>query len=122
MAYMYYLTGIEYIMAREFAKAFYKSKAWRTCREGYIKSVYGLCERCGQPGDEVHHKIRLTPSNINDPNVALNWDNLELLCMSCHSKEHMGNDSATKEGLAFDKDGNLIKVEQRGAGAYSPLF
>ena len=52
-----------------------------------------LCERCLargliRQGDEVHHKIRLTPENINDPNISLNWENLEMLCKDCHEKEH----------------------------------
>ena len=38
--------------------------------------------------DEVHHKIPLTPENIYNPEITLNWDNLELLCSSCHSIEH----------------------------------
>ena len=51
-----------------------------------------LCERCLargliRQGDEVHHKIRLTPENINDPNISLNWENLELLCKTCHDEE-----------------------------------
>lgn len=97
-------------MAREFAKAFYQSKAWQECRAAYIKSVFGLCERCGQPGDEVHHKIRLTPQNIDDPNITLNWDNLELLCASCHSKEHMSKYGPTRDDVVFDDSGDLIKV------------
>lgn len=32
-------------MAREFAKKFYNSKAWKKCREAYKKKVNGLCER-----------------------------------------------------------------------------
>ena len=36
---------------------------------------------------EVHHKIPLTADNFKDPKVALNWDNLELLCKSCHDEE-----------------------------------
>lgn len=40
------------------------------------------------PGDQVHHKKHLTPKNINDPEITLNWDNLELLCLDCHRKEH----------------------------------
>jgi len=100
-------------MAREFAKAFYQSKAWQECRAAYIKSVFGLCERCGQPGDEVHHKIRLTPQNIDDPNITLNWDNLELLCASCHSKEHMSKYGPSTEGTMFDENGDLIKVPEK---------
>ena len=80
-------------MAKEFATAFYKSRAWRNCRDGYSASVGHLCERCLSrglyvPGEIVHHKVHLTPENINDPNVSLNWDNLELLCRECHAKMH----------------------------------
>ena len=35
----------------------------------------------------MHHKIYLTPQNINDPAVTLAEDNLELLCQDCHNKE-----------------------------------
>ena len=81
-------------MSKEkFAAAFYTSRAWRKCRTAYAQSKGGLCERCWSkglivPGKEVHHKTRLTPDNLNDPNVALNWDNLELLCDDCHKEEH----------------------------------
>lgn len=75
-------------MAKEFAKKFYRSKAWKQCREAYVKSVYGLCERCGKPGQELHHKIFLNPLNINDSNITLNWDNLIFLCKDCHFAEH----------------------------------
>ncbi|QEK12590.1 HNH endonuclease [Crassaminicella thermophila] len=96
-------------MAKEFAKAFYKSKAWKKCREAYIKSVYGLCERCGKPGYIVHHKILLTYQNINDPDITLNWENLEYLCQNCHNQEHHRNCKATREGLMFDGEGNLVQ-------------
>lgn len=96
------------VIAREFAKKFYNSKAWEKCREAYKQSVYGLCERCGQPGDEVHHKIHLSPNNINNPDVTLNWNNLELLCMSCHSIHHMSRYSSLEEGYGFNESGDLI--------------
>lgn len=85
-------------MAKDFAKSFYNSTAWKNCRDEYKKSVGYLCERCLQSGkcvlgDIVHHKIKLTPANINDPTVTLNFDNLELVCRSCHRKAHGRNDS-----------------------------
>lgn len=104
-------------MAREFARAFYNSKEWKKCRKGYIKSVGGLCERClakGKyvPGEEVHHKIPLTQENIDDPNVTLNWDNLELLCSSCHSIEHNRKEKeVVREGLMFDENGDLVEYK-----------
>ena len=36
---------------------------------------------------EVHHKIPLTADNVRDPEISLNWDNLELLCKTCHDME-----------------------------------
>ena len=77
-------------------KGFYKTRAWLKCRDGYIKHVGGLCERCLSrglivPGYIVHHKCYLTPENITDPSVTLNWDNLEYLCHDCHNKEHFKN-------------------------------
>ena len=80
-------------MSKQFARAFYDSDAWKDTREAYKKSVNYLCERClkqgiYKPGSIVHHKIHLTPANINDPNITLSFDNLELLCREHHGEEH----------------------------------
>ena len=80
-------------MSREFARAFYDSGAWQRCREGYRHFRGGLCERCLKkglinPGVIVHHKVHLTPENINDTRITLSYENLELLCRDCHAAEH----------------------------------
>ncbi len=80
-------------MAQAFSRAFYNSQAWKSCRDAYRRSKSGLCERCLKrgiikPGAEVHHIRPLTPDNIGNPNVTLNWDNLELLCKDCHAAQH----------------------------------
>lgn len=92
----------EYNMAREFSREFYNSAAWKACRESYKHAKGGLCEDCLKhgiitAGAEVHHVIELTPENVNDPNIALNWDNLCLLCKDCHAKRH------TKRRYRVDK-------------------
>ena len=97
-------------MAKDYAKKFYRSKAWRECRASYISKVYGLCERCKQPGKILHHKEYITPDNINDPNITLNHDNLEFLCQECHNIEHHEKYSSVRYGLEFDAEGNLIQV------------
>lgn len=97
-------------MARQFSRSFYNSAAWDKVREAFKLSKFGICERCGMPGEEVHHKIWLTPDNINNPYVTLSWDNLELLCMSCHTKEHMSKYSALRDDVTFDSNGDLVKV------------
>mgnify|MGYP005773827199 CR=1 FL=1 len=78
---------------KDFAKRFYKSKAWQKARDAYASSVGWLCEDClslgiYKPGEIVHHKIELTPDNINNPMISLSWDNLKLVCRECHAKEH----------------------------------
>ena len=53
-------------MAREFARTFYSSAAWQSCRNEYIKRAHYLCEDCMKrgiykPAKEVHHIEELTP-------------------------------------------------------------
>lgn len=80
-------------MAKDFAAGFYRSKAWQQCRNTYMESVKGLCEEClakgiFKPAEIVHHKMEITPDNIDDPKVTLNWDNLEAVCRECHAEKH----------------------------------
>lgn len=107
------------IMAKEYAKAFYNSQAWENCRAGYIKYVGGLCERClakglYNPGVIVHHKIHLTPDNITNPEIALSYNNLELLCMDCHNKEHTDDrlhyQRKNKKRFVVDNFGKIIPL------------
>lgn len=105
-------------MAKEFAKKFYKSKAWKQCRESYIALRVsldgGMCERCKKElGYIVHHKEELTPLNINNPDVTLNHTKLEYVCKKCHDNEHdfgRGKKTFVREGLKFDDNGQLIPV------------
>lgn len=97
-------------MAREFAKSFYNSAAWRKTSKVFAASKFFLCEKCGHQGYIVHHKKPLTPENIGDPNITLSWSNLMYLCLECHNAIH-GSDSGRK--MIFDDDGNLINVIDR---------
>ena len=73
------------------------------------KSNY-CCELCGEATRtlNVHHKIHLDESNINDYNISLNEDNLIVLCDQCHRKIHIT--SALQEGYIFDNEGNIIRL------------
>lgn len=76
-----------------FAERFYKSTAWQHTAQNYMKSVGGLCEECQRrgiyrPAEIVHHKIHITPANLEDPEIALYWGNLEALCRKCHGERH----------------------------------
>ena len=106
-------------MAKEYAKKFYASAAWRATRAAYLKHVGGICERCMKefeqgkrkledvrPAAVVHHKRYITPATLNDPKVSLSWDNLEALCDDHHNKEH----SAKGKRYVFDKEGNILEA------------
>ena len=98
-------------MAKDFAKDFYRSTAWRKTRAYIFNKQHGVCERChGRygPGEIVHHKTYLTPHNIHNPAITLGEDNLELLCRTCHALEHEGQ-LPTDKRLMFDKEGNLVE-------------
>lgn len=78
-------------MAKEWAKSFYNSKAWKRCRASYIAQRVlidgGTCEECKEcPGYILHHKTTLTPANIGDPDIALNHCNLQYVCKECHDR------------------------------------
>ena len=105
-------------------KDFYQSKAWKENRRTYAISRNCICERCGRAvyvsgvSDEsipkehrlryvVHHKQYLNESNYTQDEVAMEWKQLELLCIDCHNEEHFKEDS-TRKGLMFDDMGNLI--------------
>ena len=80
-------------MSKDFSRAFYSSRAWANTRRAYKKSVGGLCELClskGKitPGEIVHHKIELTPENIHNNHITLDWGNLECVCRECHAVRH----------------------------------
>lgn len=91
---------------------FYHTTAWRKCSKAFMQSKNYICERCGGLATICHHKKYITDKNVHDPNITLNWDNLEALCQTCHNQEHFGGTAINKicaDGLTFDSDGNLIK-------------
>ena len=78
---------------KDWAESFYNSTAWKKCRSSYLEHVGGLCEECLMlglytPAELVHHITPLTPANINDPAVSLNYANLRAVCRECHAKAH----------------------------------
>jgi 5-methylcytosine-specific restriction endonuclease McrA len=102
-------------MAREFAKKFYDSKAWKLCRKSFIADRIaidgGMCEHCKDKlGYIVDHKEEITYENINNADVSLNHKNLQYLCLKCHNTKTFGTDKEiVREGLMFNSNGELIQ-------------
>lgn len=109
----WFLTQCPFIIAmKEYAEKFYKSVAWKQCRAAYAKSKGGLCEVClarGRivPGEIVHHKIHISPKNINDLNVILDWNNLQLVCRECHAEAHRHDGKENPQRYEVDKFGRV---------------
>ena len=94
-------------MSKIYARDFYNSMAWINTRKAYFNYRNKKCERCGGIGAIVHHKKYLTPKNINDINITLNFDNLELLCRECHEKQHRPRDNHAEDVMFVN--GKLVK-------------
>ena len=98
-------------MAREFSKSFYNSKEWQRCRDYILKRDNYLCAKCGNPAEEVHHIIHLSPDNIMNPKITLSADNLTCLCKECHFAEHRDNSKEHLNEYEFDSNGYLVRKE-----------
>jgi 5-methylcytosine-specific restriction endonuclease McrA len=92
---------------------FYRSKEWEECRAAYLRSVGGLCEICLSrglivPAEIVHHKVHLDDDKVNDPEIALSFDNLQAVCRKCHGDLHR---SVSPRRYWINDDGS---VDDRG--------
>lgn len=101
-------------MAKDYAKGFYKSRAWQRCRASFIaerESIDGgLCQHCGRKrGYIVDHIEEISPGNINDVDIILNHNNLQYLCLECHNTKTFKKHKSTRQNLFFDEEGNIFK-------------
>lgn len=76
---------------------FYKSSAWLKCRAFVLMRDNHLCQICLKDellvrGNTVHHILELE----THPELALDPENLETLCASCHNKMHPEKGSGKK--------------------------
>ena len=93
---------------KDWQQKLYASRRWADCRNAYAKSKHYLCEMCLQegkttPSEIVHHRVPVTPENIDDPNITLNWSNLQCLCRLHHAQVH----SKTPKRYIFDEMGRV---------------
>lgn len=105
-------------MAKEWAKGFYDSGAWKKQRKYILKRDKFTCTEPGCMGTatEVHHIIELTKDNINDINICLNENNLRSLCHDCHTritKLSKSNNKNILESIRFDNNGYPISAETK---------
>lgn len=102
-------------------KAFYNSQSWQICRKELIitrteqsadKRLH--CEMCGKilqdKGDIIahHSPIELTEDNVDDVMIALNPDNLKIVCFKCHNVAHGRVWNGTKHFKRVDRAVYLV--------------
>jgi len=80
-------------MAEQWAARLYKSVQWQKLKQCLIAQRGMRCEECGRvvvvPSLLVGHHVQpLTPENVDDATIALNPDNIRLLCHDCHDRMH----------------------------------
>lgn len=66
-------------------------------RAHVVERSGGLCERCGRPGVEVHHRRRRRETSTGDPHAV---ENLLRLCRPCHAWAHADRIEALEAGVA----------------------
>jgi hypothetical protein len=82
---------------------FYASRRWRDLRNMLVIERRGICDRCGKDCSAdtseliAHHKEHLTDETLKDPAVAVNPDNIEILCAKCHAHEHAERGFTTRK-------------------------
>ena len=81
------------MMAESWQIHFYNSSAWKKLRNALIAQRGLRCERCGKMVHDSskligHHIKELDADNVHDTGIALNPDNIEIICKDCHDIEH----------------------------------
>lgn len=102
---------MKYSQQKRVGDEIYHTQRWRKLRQAYYGSQYGICEWCEGPGKIVDHIEPITKDNLNDPDITHGWDNLQLLCQSCHNKKTFQKENPIREGFGFDPEGNLIQID-----------
>ena len=79
----------------------YRTSRWQTVRSMVISRDNGLCQECKRRGvitrgRVVHHIVEAR----EDINLFWELDNLEVICDSCHNREHPERSGGEKKAKA----------------------
>ena len=103
---------------QKYAEQFYKSTAWQNIQRIAMQRDRFLCVECMKagritPAALVHHIKPITRQNINDPEITLNLDNLEAVCVQCHADLHPKTNGRR---YSVDNEGNIAPRPQKTCG------
>lgn len=101
---------------RKYTEPFYATAAWRRVRALVLMRDGGMCCECmrrwragehvrPRPATLVHHIVPYKDA----PDKALETDNLESLCDTCHNRRHEALDAARHAG-AGTQAGSGVRI------------
>lgn len=108
---------------RKVAHPFYSSTKWANVRRAYLSSVHHICEECGRPAEQVHHKEPLMEEDyFVNFEKCYGFANLIALCRSCHNRKP-GHFLAhlNKQRIADGYRVNMVTGEIELSPPYSPI-
>lgn len=84
---------------------FYKSKSWKDLRKQALERDHYECQSCKRKGryrkaKNVHH-IKEVKTH---PELALDLDNLECICIQCHNEEHKRLENYVKKKKFWNEE------------------
>lgn len=90
---------------RKLRQSIYQTQRWRSLRLAYLQE-HPLCESCLErglivPSEQVHHRDSFIKykSNINAMlERAYDYNNLQALCATCHSRLHANEQKEKRYG------------------------
>lgn len=101
------------MLSDEEKKKFYGSQKWRNKAKSIQRRDKGVCNICKKlilGRHVVDHIIELTPQNVTDENIAYGEENLQLLCLSCHTIKTFKTPNFMDSGVIdFSKREELLK-------------
>ena len=100
-------------MKEKKAHPFYGSGKWKRVRKEYLKTVHGICEKCGRPAEQVHHRDPLKEEDyFVNYEKCYGFANLQALCRDCHNAMpgHWGGNKS-KQAIADGYEVDMITGE-----------
>ena len=96
-------------MYHKVAHPFYGSAKWKRVRREYLCTVHHVCEKCGRPAEQVHHKDALKEEDYYvNYEKCYGFSNLIALCRDCHNR--MPGHFLDKAGRQLIADGYRVNM------------
>ena len=77
---------------RDEYRAYLTTPLWKNIRDKAIEHYGCICNRCGEYGNDVHHKTYARVGGMEQ------LEDLEILCRECHDAHHLIDKTSSRRG------------------------